>query len=227
MESGGVSSLNHTSSNLSWKHRLVGDEIEEVVQQAQTLIRRPIIGRPQPRLYRAPVRRRRREGDFGKSYEMFGMSTARSSMDGSDASSSSALTIVTSATSSCTDQWSPPGGFVEDEEDDGSDFNWSQEDEMLLEPKPEPMDTDTVDLANIAEVKESVAPESPTSVTTPPQMKRPRGRPRKNPKPNLEMMAKVTKGRSKTGCLTCRKRKKKCDETKPGCEFTSGCSWFL
>lgn len=31
------------------------------------------------------------------------------------------------------------------------------------------------------------------------------------------MAAKTTKGRSKTGCLTCRKRKKKCDEAKPRC----------
>jgi hypothetical protein len=27
--------------------------------------------------------------------------------------------------------------------------------------------------------------------------------------------------RTKTGCLTCRKRKKKCDETKPECKISS------
>lgn len=31
-------------------------------------------------------------------------------------------------------------------------------------------------------------------------------------------LSKQAKARSKTGCTTCRKRKKKCDETKPFCE---------
>lgn len=54
----------------------------------------------------------------------------------------------------------------------------------------------------------------------PSTFKRPRGRPRKHPiAPPSE--TKTAKGRSKTGCLTCRKRKKKCDEAKPGCEFKS------
>jgi len=47
--------------------------------------------------------------------------------------------------------------------------------------------------------------------------KRGRGRPRKHPVPPLKTAQKVTKGRSKTGCITCRRRKKKCDETKPEC----------
>jgi len=52
---------------------------------------------------------------------------------------------------------------------------------------------------------------------SPPVAKRPRGRPRKHPVPS-ESSNKITKGRSKTGCITCRKRKKKCDETKPRCK---------
>lgn len=44
---------------------------------------------------------------------------------------------------------------------------------------------------------------------------RKRGRPRKHPLPPPSSQVKVTKGRSKTGCITCRRRKKKCDETKP------------
>jgi hypothetical protein len=44
---------------------------------------------------------------------------------------------------------------------------------------------------------------------------RKRGRPRKHPLPAPGGQAKITKGRSKTGCITCRRRKKKCDETKP------------
>ena len=46
--------------------------------------------------------------------------------------------------------------------------------------------------------------------------KRKRGRPRKHPLP-VPGQTKVAKGRSKTGCITCRRRKKKCDETKPAC----------
>ncbi|KAI9811786.1 MAG: hypothetical protein M1826_003097 [Phylliscum demangeonii] len=47
--------------------------------------------------------------------------------------------------------------------------------------------------------------------------KRPRGRPRKHPLPSPDEHGKNAKGRSKTGCITCRRRKKKCDETKPHC----------
>lgn len=48
--------------------------------------------------------------------------------------------------------------------------------------------------------------------------KRPRGRPRKHPpKPLIINDGKANKGRSKTGCITCRRRKKKCDEAKPEC----------
>lgn len=47
---------------------------------------------------------------------------------------------------------------------------------------------------------------------------RKRGRPRKHPLPTLGSQVKIAKGRSKTGCITCRRRKKKCDETKPACK---------
>lgn len=47
--------------------------------------------------------------------------------------------------------------------------------------------------------------------------RRPRGRPRKHPKTPILSNGKAPKGRSKTGCITCRRRKKKCDETKPAC----------
>ncbi|KAK6498125.1 hypothetical protein TWF506_004365 [Arthrobotrys conoides] len=58
---------------------------------------------------------------------------------------------------------------------------------------------------------------TPTSLLPQQPVKRPRGRPRKNPPNPPEPKSKVAKGRSKTGCLTCRKRKKKCDEGKPEC----------
>lgn len=52
---------------------------------------------------------------------------------------------------------------------------------------------------------------------TPVNVPRKRGRPRKHPLPIPGGQLKITKGRSKTGCITCRRRKKKCDETKPSC----------
>ncbi|KAA8646074.1 Zn(II)2Cys6 transcription factor domain-containing protein [Aspergillus tanneri] len=53
------------------------------------------------------------------------------------------------------------------------------------------------------------------STATPVTVPRKRGRPRKHPLPIPGGQVKITKGRSKTGCITCRRRKKKCDETKP------------
>lgn len=69
-------------------------------------------------------------------------------------------------------------------------------------PKVEEIDEDILSIKP-AEVGDSAAPAA---------VPRKRGRPRKHPLPTG---AKVTKGRSKTGCITCRRRKKKCDETKP------------
>jgi len=48
-------------------------------------------------------------------------------------------------------------------------------------------------------------------------IKRGRGRPRKPSIPAPE--PKLKGGRTKTGCVTCRKRKKKCDEGKPACQY--------
>lgn len=50
-----------------------------------------------------------------------------------------------------------------------------------------------------------------------PQKKKRRGRPRKHPVAPAGCANKSAKPRSKTGCITCRKRKKKCDEAKPRC----------
>ncbi|EAU34928.1 hypothetical protein ATEG_04481 [Aspergillus terreus NIH2624] len=55
------------------------------------------------------------------------------------------------------------------------------------------------------------------ATAAPVNVPRKRGRPRKHPLPVPGGQAKITKGRSKTGCITCRRRKKKCDETKPAC----------
>ncbi|KUJ14977.1 uncharacterized protein LY89DRAFT_698502 [Mollisia scopiformis] len=145
---------------------------------------------------------------------------SRRSMDGSDISCSSNLTMATSATSSSGEPWSSSGFVEEGDEDTAADFNWDEEDNEGDEvvPKLEPLDdVDMADFSPSSDVKESVIPETPSSVSTPAQVKRPRGRPRKHPKPTPQSMSKVAKGRSKTGCITCRRRKKKCDETKPGC----------
>ncbi|KAL2163533.1 hypothetical protein VTH06DRAFT_5591 [Thermothelomyces fergusii] len=92
----------------------------------------------------------------------------------------------------------------------------------VLVPKLEPVDDDFC-LSDFQE-----APSSLAARTFPGQLaqdealehskqKRPRGRPRKHPFVPSVATHKITKGRSKTGCLTCRKRKKKCDEAKPRC----------
>ena len=146
---------------------------------------------------------------------------------GSDgSSSSSAITVITSAASSCTtDPWSGSSrGFVEEDERDTQDgeMNWDRErlqdedEDMMLVPKLEPLDDD-LDMAHVQEIP----PTPSTTSRSPMQAKRPRGRPRKHPVPAPESVSKVTKGRSKTGCITCRKRKKKCDEAKPRCELLS------
>ncbi len=210
--------------------RPVEDEVEEIVRQHPP-ISSSSASRFRARSLRDPVVRRRvRVNKGGKTYQMFELSTieSRRSVDGSE-SSSSAVTVVTSATSSCTDPWSSSisnGGWVEDEEEDDWDHEGEAQrgdDDMMLVPKLEPMDD--IDMADLSDVKEGIIPETPetsSSTSTPAQVKRPRGRPRKHPKPSPEALAKVAKGRSKTGCITCRRRKKKCDETKPGCEFTWG-----
>jgi hypothetical protein len=69
------------------------------------------------------------------------------------------------------------------------------------------------------DLEEAPSPPLLSTLSGQPMLKRPRGRPRKHPLvPNL-VTNKITKGRSKTGCLTCRRRKKKCDEAKPRCKL--------
>ncbi|CAJ0555135.1 Ff.00g052000.m01.CDS01 [Fusarium sp. VM40] len=125
---------------------------------------------------------------------------------------SSAPTMVHSASSSCADSWSTE--YV-DRDDVEMDNNWEQgSDDVLTIPKLEPVEDDLI----MDDLK--AAPLAPASIETTsgdPKPKRPRGRPRKHPLTAAISASKVTKGRSKTGCITCRKRKKKCDEAKPRC----------
>ncbi|KAL4888980.1 fungal-specific transcription factor domain-containing protein [Aspergillus ambiguus] len=87
-------------------------------------------------------------------------------------------------------------------------------------PKVEEVD-DVDDLQSIKPLSvETMANADSTqrdSTAAPANVPRKRGRPRKHPLPVPGGQAKITKGRSKTGCITCRRRKKKCDETKPTC----------
>ena len=86
--------------------------------------------------------------------------------------------------------------------DGGSD------EEPDIVPKIEELDDDAV-----PEPKVESTLEDGTISSSPITPRRGRGRPRKHP----PITTTVAKGRSKTGCLTCRKRKKKCDEAKPSC----------
>jgi len=85
-------------------------------------------------------------------------------------------------------------------------------------PKIEELDDDSV---IDPKVESLLQDENPFDAETPraeSATRRPRGRPRKHPKTPLTPLTKPPKGRSKTGCITCRKRKKKCDEGKPTCD---------
>ncbi|KAL2134352.1 hypothetical protein VTI74DRAFT_407 [Chaetomium olivicolor] len=102
-----------------------------------------------------------------------------------------------------------------------SDAPWEEgEDDISPLPKLEPLDDNDFCMDDLQEAPRLTSPNvsiHPQTRTDQPKPKRPRGRPRKHPLvPNVSSN-KITKGRSKTGCLTCRKRKKKCDEAKPRC----------
>lgn len=76
---------------------------------------------------------------------------------------------------------------------------------------------DIMEIPKVEELDDDLLSIKPADVESgaPAAVPRKRGRPRKHPLPVPGGQAKVTKGRSKTGCITCRRRKKKCDETKP------------
>lgn len=145
---------------------------------------------------------------------------------------SSTPTLIHSASSSCTDSWSNGYADVDDAPDTGNDLadmHWEQgSDDILTVAKVEPLEDDDFRLEDVKEAPMQslqglddlkVAPDMKDPAAAPPKIKRPRGRPRKHPLTPVVTNNKVTKGRSKTGCLTCRKRKKKCDEAKPRCKF--------
>lgn len=130
-----------------------------------------------------------------------------------------------SASSSNTDSWSVIYGETVEDIDmtqvmDEHDAHWEHgsDDDDITVPKAEPMEED-VRLDEIKEAPPTPVPSNTSPTSTQPKPKRPRGRPRKHPLAPAVAANKITKGRSKTGCLTCRKRKKKCDEAKPRCTY--------
>ncbi|KAJ6255933.1 hypothetical protein Dda_9224 [Drechslerella dactyloides] len=122
----------------------------------------------------------------------------------------SASHYAASSSSSVKEEPSTPGLFTpsDDAEENGDSADTESsppQNELKAELSVEPK----------VEVKSEENSSSASAAQVP--IKRPRGRPRKNPPNPPESKTKATKGRSKTGCLTCRKRKKKCDEGKPDC----------
>ena len=104
---------------------------------------------------------------------------------------------------------------TEDDELDGEDLGGEE-----VEPKIEEIEEGSMadvkpsSLSNVVEGQVNATP------------RRGRGRPRKNPVNTQISPTKLgTKGRSKTGCITCRKRKKKCGEEKPTCKLPFHVDW--
>ncbi|OAA77930.1 OefC protein [Akanthomyces lecanii RCEF 1005] len=119
-----------------------------------------------------------------------------------------------STASSCEGSWA---SSTTDNDEAEREVNWDEweqrSDSAHIMPKNEPTDEDDI---SMSQFKSTALASTETSTTTS-GPKRGRGRPRKNPVTGPTSDAKVTKGRSKTGCITCRRRKKKCDEGKPAC----------
>ncbi len=122
------------------------------------------------------------------------------------------LTVSHSASSSCAESWTN-GATTDADEVEHDVLSEHSSDRESIIPKLEPVE-DGIIFSNL-----NAAPLTPSeaSVATG-QKKRSRGRPRKHPIAPATTGSKITKGRSKTGCITCRKRKKKCDEAKPRCK---------
>jgi len=170
------------------------------------LQREPVAPRPRPTPLRTTDNIIRKQSMKGRSPLEINTSMF-SAVDYSSASSMSASTMASELASSSSDS-------------DGEDA--INEPDPVIVPKTED-DGETY----IEEIKRVESSESPDIKADGPKRnaanpKKRRGRPRKNPTSPVTTMAKVAKGRSKTGCLTCRRRKKKCDEGKPACTYSSG-----
>ena len=152
-----------------------------------------------------------------------GMDNSGGQADNGSSGLASTPTMIHSASASSADSWSME--YVEshgmadtNRSESDTDIHWEQSpDDIMTMPKLEPLDEDELNLDDLKEAPSSILPPE-GSDAAPLKAKRPRGRPRKHPLTPIVSTNKITKGRSKTGCLTCRKRKKKCDEAKPRCK---------
>jgi hypothetical protein len=136
------------------------------------------------------------------------------------AAASLPTTTLHSATSSSShDSWSTTYSDGAEAEDGELEALWDHgSDDVLMMPKLEPVEDDAFQMEDVREAPGT--PRAAASVVSAAEAKpkRPRGRPRKHPLVPPSAANKGAKGRSKTGCITCRKRKKKCDEAKPRCK---------
>lgn len=101
--------------------------------------------------------------------------------------------------------------------DHDHDLHWDPCGDDMLIPKLEPLEDDDFLMEDVREAPRTTPKPSTGNPGQGVKAKRPRGRPRKHPLTAQVAASKIAKGRSKTGCITCRKRKKKCDEAKPRC----------
>jgi hypothetical protein len=190
------------------------DLIEEVVRKSPPLLN------TQARVLQGPIVRCHYTVDeCGVSHNLDSASLCANHTERhpSNASSCSTMTFVTASSASASiDQWSASSGFIEDEAVEMDIASHMSDDfEPLVEPKIESPDNDIL----MDELQEAEARRTAEVGSAPFQVKRPRGRPRKHPIQTVDPLSKVAKGRSKTGCITCRRRKKKCDEAKPRCKL--------
>jgi hypothetical protein len=156
-----------------------------------------------------------RAGISAAPLQMGQLSPVSSNTDANMDSSSVPPMAHSSSSSTCVDSWNAGHGNPDECEED-KDWDWDQvSDEALAIPKLEP--DDDINLEDVSAAPLSQTPPNEMLGVSQLKQKRPRGRPRKHPLTPIVNTNKVTKGRSKTGCITCRKRKKKCDEAKPRC----------
>lgn len=127
--------------------------------------------------------------------------------------------MIHSATSSSHGSWTS----YSEGDDAEHDMQWDHCADDMLVPKIEPSEEDDFDMDDVKEAPRTTPKPTPSSSGPGGKAKRPRGRPRKHPLIPQVAANKVAKGRSKTGCITCRKRKKKCDEAKPRCKPIYAC----
>ena len=112
---------------------------------------------------------------------------------------------------------SPPGSdaYCSSEPEDNSE---DDDDDMDILLKAEDDEDALLMGINESNTSESPQDEAKGNILTLSETKKKRGRPRKSPSSPFKSQTKVAKGRTKTGCITCRRRKKKCDEAKPSCK---------